>query len=306
MFARTIRILREDGVAAFLKRIPKYPLKHGFIAPHLKDILGKTFHQKLFVYPHLGYWPQIRQPRTFNEKILHRKLFTDNDAFSIVEDKWRVREYVEERVNQNILTDIYHVTEDPETIPFDQLPNEFVIKPTHLSGSSIIFVDDKSSINREKIKRQCEAWLDEEYGEIKGEYWYKNIRPRIIVEERLRDEEHGVPLDYKFFVFHGDVEYIQVDYDRFSSHTRRLYDSEWVPQDFTLKHPLGPETEKPQQLERMIDIAETLAQDFDFIRVDLYQPNGERVVFGELTVAHGSGAEPFTPRDWDFVFGSLW
>ena len=122
----------------------------------------------------------------------------------------------------------------------------------------------------------------------------------------MHDEDHNVPLDFKFFVFHGEVKYIQVDYDRHGNHTRTIYDSDWNALDSSLEFPKGPKTEAPEQLDEMIDIAETLGEDFDFIRADLYQPNGERVVFGELTVGPGSGIEQFNPRYYDFEFGSHW
>jgi len=283
----------------------KYIFIYGPIAPHLKRILPEVLHQKLLAYPQVGYWPDIRNPKSFNEKLLHRKLFTDNNQFSVVEDKFQVRQYVADRVSDDVLPEVYYSTDNPSTIPFEELPDAFVIKPSHLSGP-IHIVDDKQSVDYELIIESCETWLDQSHGSIRGEYWYHEIEPKIIIEERLRDDESNIPLDFKFFVFHGCVEYIEVDIDRFENHTRRFYDRNWNPQEFGVKYPVGRIIDEPEQLEEMIHVAEKLGADFDFIRVDLYQPNGECVVFGELTVAHGSGEERFTPQEYDFKLGELW
>ena len=270
----------------------------------LKSLLGARLHQKFQMYPRIGYWPQIRKPRTFNEKLMHRKLYTDNDFFTTVSDKWAVREYVREQVGEEVLTKAYHITDDPATIPFDSLPPEYVIKPTHTSGG-VTIVDLEDNPDRRDIRKHYKEYLNIKYGSVKSEYWYTNIKPRILIEERLRGSDADIPRDYKFFVFYGEVEYIQVDLNRFDNHTRRLYDSEWNPQDFELKFPIGPKTPEPTDLDQMIEIAECLGEGFDFIRIDLYQTeNG--VIFGEMTVAPGSGGEMFRPIEYDFKMGSLW
>ena len=298
-------IYHEEGLQSVFKQRGKHILISSPIAPYLKSILGRRLHHKLYMFLRLGYWPHIKNPRSFNEKILRRKLYTNNDLFSVVGDKWRVREYVSKKVGDGILPEVYHVTDNPETIPFDELPEEYVIKPTHMSGP-ITFVGEGDEPNRNSIKQSCEEWLNTTYGSMKEEYWYSEIKPRIIVEERLKDEEHGIPPDFKFFVFHGNVEYIEVDIDRHTNHKRTLYNKEWEPQEFEYKFPLGPTISKPERLSDMIDIAESLGEDFDFIRVDLYQVNNEEIKFGELTVGPESGGGKFSPQKYDFKLGSLW
>lgn len=297
-------IYRKEGFRSMIQRSGEYVLVNSPLSPYLKRSLGKNYYHKVYSRMKLGYWPRIRDPRTFNEKVIHRKLYTDNDLFSVIEDKWRVREYVSERVGNDILPTVYHVTTDPDTIPFDSLPEEYVIKPTHLSGP-VVLVDAGEDLDRDAVTARCREWLDRTH-EMEGEYWYSAIEPQVLVEERLRDDEHGVPPDFKFFVFHGRVEYIQVDFGRFSEHTRRFYDREWTPQEFMLEYPLGPDIERPAKLDEMIDVAETLGREFEFIRIDLYNVNDEEIVFGEMTVAPASGGKPFTPRECDFELGALW
>ncbi len=295
---------RGNGIKSSIRETKDYFLARGG-SKYSKTILGKRYHHKLYMYDRLGYWPEIKNPRTFNEKIMHRKLYTDNKLFSTVEDKWRVRDYIAGKVGDDILPEVFHVTDDPKTIPFDQLPEEYVIKPTHMSGP-IIFIDEDEESDRSSIRQSCEKWLNTTYGTVKEEYWYSKIKPRIIIEERLKDDKYDVPPDFKFFVFHGNVEYIQVDTNRVTNHKRRFYDKNWNAQEFKLKYSLGPVIDEPNSLDKMINIAEKLGNDFDFIRVDLYKLNNDRIVFGELTVAHGSGGEQFKPQKYDFKFGSLW
>lgn len=299
------RNYKKEGIIGVIKKVWVYTLWRSPIAPLLKFLFGDLLHQKLLNYPRVGYWPQINEPQTFNEKLMHRKLFTDRDLYATVSDKYRVRDYVAQQVGDEYLNNMYYVTENPKDIPFDDFPNKFVIKATHGSGWNIL-VENKQDADFEEIRAQCNEWLSKEYSSIEGEYWYQQITPRIIVEEYIEDEKHQIPLDYKFFVFHGRVEYIQVDFERFSNHKRRVFDRNWNAQEFTLKHPLGPIIEEPYRLDDMITIAEALGDDFDFIRIDLYNPNSDEIIFGEITVAHGSGAEQFTPTKYDFKLGSYW
>ncbi len=299
------RKYREGGLEAVSEAIWRNTLRRTPVGTTIELLGSEVLVEKLVMAPKVGYWPRIRNPRSFNEHIMHRKLFTDEQIFATLSDKAAVWEYVAEQVGDHVLTDVYHISSDPDTIPFDELPGSFVIKSTHGSGD-IIIVDDKQEADVESIRNECREWLSKEVGTEKGEYWYGNIEPQIIIEQRLVDEDHGVPPDYKHFVFDGEVKVIQVDMDRFSNHTRRFYDPEWNPLEFELQFPIAPEMQRPEQLEQMIDVAEQLGEGFDFVRVDLYQPNGETIVFGEITVSPGNGGERFRPKKYDFELGSHW
>ena len=268
-------------------------------------VLGDELHEQCVRAPRLGYWPTISEPQTFNEKLLHRKLHTDDPLFSVVSDKWEARRYVEECLGPGILNEVYHHTSDAQTIPFDDLPERYVVKANHGCGWNI-FVENNGAADREQIRSECERWLNRTYGGRKREYWYEDIEPTILVERYIESDRSSVPRDYKFFVFDGRVEYIEVDFDRFSDHTRRFFDREWSPQEFRLEFPLGPIADPPPDLEEMIHVAETLGEPFDAIRVDLYNPRPGSVVFGEITVAHGAGGEKFIPDEVDHEFGAYW
>ncbi|OUJ18086.1 TupA-like ATPgrasp domain [Methanonatronarchaeum thermophilum] len=300
------RIYSKEGLNSLFREGSSYILVSSSISPFLKSIMGDLMHQKIWMFLNLGYWPDIKEPQTFNEKIMHRKLLTNKEIFSIVEDKWRVRDYVKKKVSEDILPDIYQVVENPENLSFEKLPNEFVVKPTHLSGP-VLLVDKNDEINKNKIKRKCKQWLSETHGKIMGEYWYQKIKPRIIIEEYLKENDNNPPKDYKFYVFHGNVKYIHVDFDRHSnSHKRRFFDKNWNAKDFKKDYKVGPKIKRPNKLKEMIEIAEKLGENFDFIRVDLYNLNDDQIVFGEMTVAPASGTNSFEPKKYDEKFGKLW
>lgn len=275
-----INTSRENSIRSLNREIKDYFLARGG-AKYTKTILGKRYHHKLYMYDRLGYWPKIKNPRTFNEKIIHRKLYTNNDLFSTVEDKWRVREYVAENVGTDILPEVYHVTDDPDTIPFDELPEQYVIKPTHMSGP-VIFVDDDDELNRDSIKQSCHKWINTTYGTIKEEYWYRDMKPRIIIEERLNDKERYVPNDYKVYVFHGGAEIVAVYRNRFDEQretTKSYYDKDWNYLDVRQeKYKPDPNCPEPAKLNELLETAEVLAEDFNFIRVDFYITHEKKIV----------------------------
>lgn len=302
-FTKTVR---NNSFPIALVRIWRYMVLWSLVSHILRPIVPRVHkEEKLPAFADLGYWPDVCDPRSFNEKVMYRKLYTDNELYSRVADKYRVRSYVAERVGEGVLTDLYHVTEDPSTIPFDNLPEKFVVKATHGSGW-IILVPEKDVSDFEAILSQCHDWLQQEYGNQKNEYWYLDIPPRIIVEEYIHSENNDVPIDFKFFVFHGEVEMIQVDVDRFSVQKQRFYTPRWEPIDVKRGKPLADDIERPPQLSEMVSIAETLGEEFDFVRVDLYNPVDGRVVFGELTLSPGAGQIGFEPVDFDFELGSYW
>lgn len=300
---KILDLYNRGGIPTLLIGGWLYLVYYGPLYELIEQTFGERLHEKLIRTPQIGYWPQIIKPRSYNEHTLHRKLFTDEEVYKTVADKKAVREYVRKRIDDDILNEVYHVTRDPKTIPFDELPDKFVIKATHGSGWNLL-IEDKDEADFRKIISKCNNWINNKFGDRRREYWYDEIPPRLIVENYIESDDGGVPLDYKFFVFDGQVEYVQVDFNRFTDHKRRYFDRNWNPKELTQDASLGPVIEEPEQLDKMIEIAEILGKEFDFIRVDLYQPTPNNIVFGEITVADGSGGNKFIPKRYDFIFGS--
>jgi hypothetical protein len=260
----------------------------------------------------LGYWPNINNPKTFNEKIAYRKLRQRDERLKVLADKWAVRDYVQSKIGNNYLSKVYSVISSISELDLKSLPESFVAKPTHKSRE-ILFVKRKTNINKERFICVIGEWLRSkfEYGINNGEYWYMEMPSRVMFEEWLSDGKYDVPLDYKFFVFHGKVQAIQVDFDRFTCHAINFYTREWkqIPmrKGNRPNKPIDPEEIRPIKLEEMITVAEALGSGFDFVRVDLYYlSNSQRIVFGEMTFAPGSGYSPFIPNYYDLKFGRLW
>jgi len=273
----------------------------------LVPIIGCRAYERVRAIKTLGYLPNIRRPRTFNEMLMHRKFVKPLPNSAMLADKWQVREFVRSRLGSHLLNDVLCVTDDPDKIEFDGLPNAFVIKMNNASSRTLLIFDkDKTDIA--SVREKLRHWLAQPFGYLSGETFYLDIKPLILVERLIGDGIHS-PDDYKFHVFHGRVAYVEVHEDRFnadqSKHTARFYDRDWKPQDFTNGEPLGPIAPRPPTFATMVAAAECLAADIDYIRVDLYSTD-ERVIFGELTLVPAYGHAPFSPRDVDFHFGALW
>ncbi|UWG52012.1 TupA-like ATPgrasp domain [Halalkaliarchaeum sp. AArc-CO] len=296
---------KNGGVRNILVQVWRYILLYSFLSPQLRGILGDILHEKLVRSVTIGYWPKIKNPRSLNEKTMHRKIYTENDIFSIIEDKVRVRNYVQKKVGSSYLNETYFITEDPGEIPFKNLPDEFVVKANHGSSWNIL-VENKDEADYDKIRETCQTWLSQTYAPSAKEYWYQDIPPKIIVEEYLEGINQEIPRDYKFFVYDGTVEYVLVDIDRMGDHRRAVFDRDWNWVPVSVKFPRCEDVDKPETFEEMLRVAEELGKEFDFLRVDLYNTAEHGVVFGELTVAHGSGGSRIRPIDYDFEFGTHW
>jgi hypothetical protein len=252
-----------------------------------------------------GVFPNILSPRNFTEKVLWRSLFDRRPILRRFADKYAARGFVEERLGPGFLPKLYHVTDDPRTIPFDALPNQFVVKPTHGSGW-VKVVPNKADLDIPALIEQCRFWLSQDFYKKCRERVYKGLPRRILIEELIDDGTEGGPADYKFFVFHGKVEVVQAIFGRHADFSIYHLDRAWRNLNFNFNYePFCGEAPRPPHLAEMIRVAETLAKDIDFVRVDLYD-TPEKVFFGELTTTPSAGLDRFNPQRFDAYFGSLW
>jgi hypothetical protein len=252
-----------------------------------------------------GVFPNLIRPATFTEKIAHRMIFDRRPLLTQFTDKAAARNYVASRGLKEILTEVYCLTKDPETIPFDNLPGKFVVKPTHGSGW-VKIVLNKTSLNRRGLIETCKGWLTQNYYRKGSEWAYKNIEPQILIEEYIHDGYGDDPTDYKFFVFDGKVRLIQTHYDRHTNHAAVIYTPSWERQNFEFNDPAAPiERPKPDRLDEMLAAAERLGTGIDFVRVDLYATK-DRIYFGELTMTPNAAAGRFKPLSYDRIVGDFW
>jgi len=244
----------------------------------------------------------LKNPVTFNQKIQWLKLNYRLPLLRKLVDKYEVRNYVEDKIGTEVLVDLIGIYEKVDEIDWYTLPSRFVLKMTHGSGWNIL-CRDKKTLDIIKAKKQLYCWYNDDFYKYQREWAYKGLKPRIICERFLADEEGEPPTDYKFFCFNGVPKLIQVDSDRFIGHHRALYDLKWNRLPFSLKYPASPNNNPPpKNLDKMIDVAKKLSDNLLFVRVDLYSLN-HKIYFGEMTIYPGGGLEHFKPDIYDRIIG---
>lgn len=263
-----------------------------------------------------GYDLNLKNPRSFAEKIVWKKLYDRNPLIPVVADKYKVREYARRILGvkkaEEILVPLLYVTDRPESIPFDKLPEEYIIKPNHGSGWYIIVEKErvfipkkKTGVRRDEIVLYCRRWLNKTYGVKEHEWAYQPIKKRIVIEKLIKDKNGKLPTDYKFFIIHNKCYLIQVIYDRFSNKTLGMYTPDWEYLNVKGKAKQSPPDLKPHFLEKMIEISEKLGSLFDAIRVD-FSLVDDRFYLSELTNYHQEGRIRWRPVSFDFELGAKW
>lgn len=245
----------------------------------------------------------LENPRTYSEKLNWLKLHNKDKLLPLCADKYKVRQFVRKCGCESILTKLLWVGYDPKEIPFESLPNQFVIKVTHGSGS-IIICKNKEELDIPKTIRRLKGWLKEKYLPCYGEWFYGKIRPRIIIEEFLDDGNGCSPRDYKFYCFHGEPKYIIVHVDRFTNHRSNIYDIQWNQiNNISMKGiDNSLEIEKPNELEELLEYARKLSKKFIHVRVDFYVVNS-KIYFGELTFTSDAGFVTISPIELERKIG---
>jgi hypothetical protein len=259
----------------------------------------------------MGYDLNLDTPRSYSEKIIWKKLYDRNPLLTETADKFKVRSYIRKKLGrkdaEKILIPLYFVSSDPDTIPFEEFPENFVIKPNHGSRMHLI-VNGNGEENIQGIKKTCEEWLKHDYGLYHYEWAYRDIKRKIIVEKLLRNSDGNLPMDYKLFCFHGKCKCIRVSKNRLNSNGLAIFvDPEWnfLPVTMPGYNFAGNPFEKPSNLSEIIATAEKLSADFDAVRIDLYNSDG-KIYFGEITHYHTSGLARFDPVSFDFELGGHW
>jgi hypothetical protein len=254
---------------------------------------------------HFGTIPDLRHPRTFNDKLQWYKLHYRDPIMTKLADKLLVREYVRAKGYPELLNQLLGVYDAPQDIDLSALPTRFVLKANHGSGMNII-CRDKAGLDWSASCARMRRWLATRHFEGSREWAYKNIRPLLLCEKYL-ENENGELVDYKFFCFHGKPELLVVCTDRHSSRGLKYtgYDMHWQRIPVTKGRPVSDKAfVKPAAFATMVEVAAKLSEGFPFLRVDLYEVAGQ-VVFGELTFYPDAAFEPFAPDHYNYLLGDL-
>ena len=263
-----------------------------FLKLQYKNIIGKKLN--------------LNNPQTFNEKLQWLKLNDRKDIYTTMVDKYEVKKYVSDVIGEKYIIPTLRIYNSFDEIDFEKLPNKFVVKCTHDSGSTII-CKDKKKFDIKKAKKKINKALKYNYYYAGREWPYKNVKPRIIIEEYIEAQELKDLRDYKFFCFNGKVNLFKVDFNRFLEHRANYYDKslkllefgeEVCPPDFEKK------IEIPKDIMKMMLLAEKLANGTKFVRIDFYYTN-KKIYFGEMTFYPASGFGKFIPDSWDERLGEM-
>jgi hypothetical protein len=252
-----------------------------------------------------GHFGDIDRPRTFNEKIMHRKLHDRDPRLPALCDKFQVKEYATKVLGEGWAIPTIWAGERLPPRSERNWPIPYVLKASHGSGWNI-FVRSPQDQAWDDIEANVEKWLKRDFGREKREWAYSQINPRRILIEPFMGTGDVAPPDYKLYVFGGRAGFVQVDLGRLQKHRQFFYDTEWKRQTFHYACPFDPEeVEPPQSLAKMIWAAERLAADFPFVRVDFYEIAGKPQL-GEMTFYPNSGQIPFKPASAERELGRLW
>lgn len=249
----------------------------------------------------LGYKMDLKNPKTFNEKINWYKLNYKNDLMPKLVDKVLVDEYVKEKGLEDILTKKLAIWNNPDEIDLSNLPNMFVLKTNHDSGG-VLICKDKSKFDKSNLEKIYNSY-NKNFTDNYKEWPYALVNKKVFAEEYIKTTDGRSPKDYKIFCFDGEPKFLFVASNRDKDVKFDFFDASWNWIDVRQGHKNAKITpEKPKNFDRMIEISRILSKDFPHVRIDLYNENGI-IRFGEMTFFHNAGMIKFNPKKYDLIFG---
>ena len=257
----------------------------------------------------MGRELDLDNPKTFNEKLQWLKINDRRPEYTMMVDKYLVRDYIREELGEEYLIPLIGAWDSPDEIDFDALPDRFVLKCNHNSGVGMYICRDKSKMDVEAVKKELRRGLAQDYYLTGREWPYKNVPRKIICEKFMSDSPDASDFtDYKFFCFDGKVDCVMVCLERSSGDTKfYFFDEDWKLKRLNIRGKNAPEgftIPKPSCMDEMFAIAAKLSVGMPFVRVDLYQSN-DQIYFGELTFFPDSGFDGNLLSETDEYFGSL-
>lgn len=265
-----------------------------------------AFFIRMRFYLVMGKKLNLNNPLTYNEKLQWLKLHDKRSSYSNMVDKIEAKKIVASVIGEEYIIPTIKTYNSIEEVDFDELPQQFVIKCTHDSGG-VVVCKDKDKLDKKAALKLLSKSLRQNFNNLTREYPYKNVVPRLIAEQYMEDESGYELKDYKIFCFAGEpkMSFVASDRQKEGEETKfDFYDLEWNHIPVVNGHPCSEHgIAKPQNYDKMLELASKLSQGIPHVRVDFYNING-KIYFGELTFFHWSGLVPFEPEDWDYTFGS--
>ena len=305
------------GIRNFLKNnlpdVVLEPLKQAYSDMHYAamHVVPEEWYLKRRFLKNVGYPLDLDNPKTFNEKLQWLKLHDRNPLYTKMVDKYEAKKYVTDIIGEEYIIPTFGVWNHFDEIDFDNLPEQFVLKCTHDSGS-IVVCKDKATFDKKAAKKKLERGLRYNYYYAGDFEWpYKNVKPRIIAEVYLYNDVKKGLTDYKFYCFDGQVKFLYVSEGLGGEHSlayMNFFDLDWnltpYQRDDFMQFPYKPE--RPCGFDDMLKLAEKIAQNIKskFARVDMYEVNNH-IYFSECTFFPGGGTTPFSPELWEEEIGGL-
>ena len=265
-------------------------------------IMPDYLYLKFIFKKYMGKSLDLKNPKTFNEKLQWLKLYDRKEEYTKMVDKYLVKQYVSNKIGNKYIVPTLGVWTKFDDIDFSVLPMQFVLKCTHDSGGLVI-CKDKSKFDVETAKKKIEKCLSNNFFYMGREWPYKNVVPRIIAEKYLSNGKEELT-DYKVLCFNGTPKLIEVHKGRFTGlHTQDFYDTSWNKTNFEQpEDPMSTEImEKPVFADEMLELSKKLSIGIPHVRIDWYFTEGQ-LYFGEITFYDGSGFCPFVGNQ-DEVIG---
>lgn len=296
----------------FIKLYKKYFTIEGGYDSILPD---RPFLEQLYEM-RVGRKPDFRHPKTFTEKCNWLKLHDRKAEYTMMVDKYAVREYIKKTIGEEYLVPLLGVWDNSNDIDFKSLPHQFVLKCNHNSNVFVctdkegFVVEDKAGekySNWDSVKNEIDISMKQNYYKKCREWPYKNIKRRIICEKYMQNTNGDELVDYKLFCFNGTPKLFMVNSNRFQEGGVKvdIYDMEWNHLNMQDGHyPFqGDVFEKPKAFNEIVNLSKKLSKGLPFIRVDFNIWN-DKLYFSELTFYHSAGFETFQPDEWDIVLGN--
>ncbi len=270
----------------------------------VRIFLGDDDYLKIVYRVRFGRKLDLKNPKTFNEKLQWLKLYDRKDIYSMMVDKCEAKKYVASVIGKEFIIPTLGVYDRFEDIDFNKLPKQFVMKCTHNSGG-IVICKDKKKLDKKKARKVLNKCLKRNFYYANREWPYKNVKPRIIVEKYIKDKMSDDLLDYKFMCFNGKPKYVYITVKN-DNIFENYYDMNFRPIDINHGFPRSEiNFMKPIPFVEMEKIAKKLSKDMPFLRVDLHYTNG-KILFGEMTFYDWAGFRPFSNEGvWDEKMGAM-
>lgn len=273
----------------------------------LTDWVPDELHLALMYKASLGNWPNLKHPRTFNEKLQWLKIHDRNPLYTTLVDKYRVKKWVADRIGEEHVTKTYGAWEKAEDIDISGLPERFVLKTNHDCGG-VAICRDRESFDLDAAKKKLEKHLRTNYFWRTREWPYKDVKPLVFAEEYLEPNNDDDLSDYKMLCFNGSVDCVMLCTDRSTGSPKYYFlDRSWGIKRYNTRSislPSDYVVPKPEGIDEMFRLAENLSKHIPFVRVDFYNTNGHPI-FGEMTFFPQGGFDANILLEADYRWGEM-